>query len=181
MYINQEIAISKNEIFNKYNNLNTYTKNVINAIYGEEVCAVDLKCFYSKDIIKINGNNNIKILNKYKGKTGIYIFLDNDNIPVYIGVAGKIDSNHSIQDRLQKQFNCHSSNSTLSLNIFDTEKSYGNILTNSSKDDKKQLILNYTPKLLIINAGDLSCDNDVYTSLALEQVLISLFNSKYNK
>jgi len=65
--------------------------------------------------------------------------------------------------------------------IYEIEKLYGNILTNSSKDNKKQLILDYAPKLLVINVGDLSCDNDVYTSLALEQVLISLFNSKYNK
>ncbi|MCK5538961.1 MAG: hypothetical protein KAI79_19210 [Bacteroidales bacterium] len=180
MSINQKITISKDEILKKYDNLDTYFRNVIKALYGESN-NVNIQCFNSKDIINLNKKNTIKMLSPYKNKTGVYIFLDDNDIPVYIGVAGKVGGCHSIKNRLQKQFNCDSTNGTLSKNIYDIETLIGNILINSNQIDKKKLILKYAPKLLVIEVGDLINPDDINISLALEQVLISLFNSKYNK
>jgi len=179
--INEEIIISKDEIFRRYTNLNSYTQDIINKLYGERINNIDILNFLSSNIINLDGSNNIQMLNSYQDKTGVYIFLNEENIPVYIGVAGKRNSNHSIKDRLQKQFNCNTSNSTLSKNISDIESLCGNSLRNVLKQDRKQLILDYAPKLIVINVGNLSCIDDVNKSLALEQILISIFNSKYNK
>ncbi len=181
MSIQEEIIISKDEILSKYQNLSTYVKNVINAIYGEDISGIDLKCFYSSTIINTDGKNNMGVLTSYKKKTGVYIFLDNNSMPVYIGVAGKIGGEHSIQKRLQKQFNCHKTNGTLALNIAEIEEAYGTNIGNTSKKDRKNLILNYAPNLLVICVGELENDDDIRTSLSLEKILISLFNSKYNK
>jgi len=183
MSINKKIIISKEQILEKYLNLDDYFKSVIATLYGEETTlTVKMKCFECKNIVNKEGDNDIKILEEYQNKTGVYIFLDNDNIPVYIGLAGKVGGSHDIKQRLQKQFNCNGTNSTLYKNIEEIE----NILQNSSVPsesmaDKKELILEFAPKLLVIEVGELNINGDVLRAQSLETLLISLFNSKYNK
>ncbi len=118
----------------------------------------------------------------YKEKTGVYIFLDNDNIPVYVGVAGKVGGDHDIKQRLQKQFNCDNTNATLSINIEEIESILQSIQINCpKKKDKKELILKYASKLLVIEVGDISSADEVQKAQSLEILLIALFNAKYNK
>ena len=164
----------------EYNNLDNLFKNVIKTLYGQE-SPMEFKKVLSTNIININGENNLKSLNEFDGSTGVYIFLNKNHIPVYIGVAGKQGSTHSLKDRLQKQFNCHESNATLAKNIVDIESLLQNkSIPNSSVKDRKKLISEYAPTLIIIDMGTLNNSN-VKNSLALEQILISIFNSKYNK
>jgi len=134
----------------------------------------------AKDIINIKGDNNLEKLNPFKKDIGVYIFLDEDNFPVYIGVAAEKESKHSLRDRLQKQFNCNLSNSTISKNISTIEKIYGNSIDDETLEKKKLLLLKYAPKLLVIPIGELNEPENISKALELEKLLISLYNSKYN-
>ena len=129
------------------------------------------------------GNNNLRKLDSYSDKSGVYIFLDEDNIPVYIGVAGKIGGMHSIKDRLGVQLKCDLSNATLIKNILSV-----NVLLqdtkhqeNTTNNEFKKLILEFSPRFIVISLGNVTHDSSVKNANVIEQSLIAIFNSKYNK
>lgn len=178
MSINSKIEISKDKILNKYNEFDDYFRKVILSLCGD-MNEINLQYFHTNKIVTVCGNN-IKILKNFSNSTGVYIFLDKDNVPVYIGVAGIEGSRQPLQERLRKHFKCRT-DSNLSKNIYEIETIYGNKLANTSENDKKQLILDYAPKLLIIKVGELGNSVAAKKASSLEILLISLFNSKYNK
>lgn len=64
MSINQEIIITKNKILEKYSNMNTFFKNVILTLYGEDDdFNINMKCFEVKNIINLNENNDLLAFN----------------------------------------------------------------------------------------------------------------------
>jgi hypothetical protein len=169
-------------VMNTYPNLDVYYRNILRGIFGFQSDTL-IQCYYSKDIIKFDEANTLKgVLDNLNNKCGIYIFLNKFNSPVYIGVAGEKNSKHSLYDRLQKQFNCGERNGTLSKNIVEIKQLLQNKQFNaSSKDEYKQFILDYAPKLLVIPLGSISNENNKFNALNLEKILIAVLNSKYNK
>jgi hypothetical protein len=182
--IKQNINISYDTIIDNYNKLNCLFLNVIKALYRKayDESLFCVQSFESKNIINIDAYNTLRELDLYKNKTGIYIFLDENIVPVYIGEAGKQGGKHSLKDRLGVQFKCDPSNATLAKNISTIETLLQNtkVAKNDLQKEMKQLILKYAPTFIVISLGDITEDN-VKNARAIEQVLIALFNSKYNK
>lgn len=183
--LESNINISYNTIIKNYN-LNSDLKKTIKGLYDGIY-----PTFITSSIIILGdkSTNYLDSLNDFINKTGVYIFLNNDNVPVYIGVAGEKASKQSLKARLSLQLNGNKSNSTLAKNIKEIEELLNNTdFTYFHSDDElnktnyKQLILDYAPKFIVIDKGILSHDNDnAKESLSLEKALIAIFNSKYNK
>lgn len=177
-----DIEINLAKILKDNINLPNSIKIIIESLYSKSING-NIEIFNSCDMINIESEksrNNLNILDDYKNNTGVYIFLNND-LPVYIGVAGNnVKSNHSIKDRVGVHLKCDD-NATLPNNIYTIETLLGNDVINLTKINRKNLILTYAPKLIIINIGLLHNEQDIKKSNDLEQLLISLFNSKYNK
>ena len=177
----KQIVVSKNEILNKYNNLNEKVKSIIEKLYEIDKYQKEYKLTNEINIKKfiidsnflenIRNNNELK---KYKEKTGVYIFLK-ENIPVYIGFSGQVNKKQSLYERIvDKHF---STNDDLVKSIKKIER-----LLNPNgliKDNRKSLILEYTSSLVVIDCSD-KTDINVKFAQDLEVILIALFNSKYN-
>lgn len=181
----EQITIPKKHILNKYKNLDEKVKNIIQQLYtidkyDEEyqVRNFDMKTKKVKieNIINENGQNSYKkYLNFIKEKTGVYIFLDKNNKPVYIGFGGQVDKEQSLYERIRsKQL---SSNDTLIKNI--NEKESCDLDTSKSWERKKFLLKNIS-SLIIIDCGT-QIEENVRFAQSLEIILIALFNPKYNK
>lgn len=177
----EKITISKYKILTKYSNLDEKIKTIIEKLYGIEEFNkeyqlsnnLNIKAFKIDKIFldNIKSNNELK---KYENKTGVYIFLK-DNIPVYIGFSGQVNKKQSLYERIvDKHF---STDDDLVKTIKKIEKLLnpnGLILNN-----RENLILEYTSSLIVIDCSD-KTDVNVKFAQALEMILISLFNSKYN-
>ena len=178
--INSNIIISYEEIISKYNKLGSFYVSILKGIYGKEA-NFSIVPFKTKKFISLNSYNNLSGLDYYKNKIGVYIFLDKNQVPVYIGVAGEENSTHSLKDRLQKQLNCNKSNSTISKNIAVIETILQNREMNNELNALKNLLLEYAPNFLVIEVGSIGDNEAAKKALELEVFLIALFNSKYNK
>jgi hypothetical protein len=178
--INSNIIISYEEIISKYNKLDSFYVSILKGIYGKETNS-SIVFFKTEKFINLNSCNNLSGLNYYYNKIGVYIFLDKNKVPIYIGVAGEINSKHSLQGRLKKQLNCNQSNSTISKNIAVIETIFQNREMNNGLNTPKNLLLEYAPNFLVIEVGDIGDNEAVKKALELEVFLIALFNSKYNK
>lgn len=180
-----QIIISKDEILTKYRNLDKKVKNIIQKLYTidkydkeyqVENFDMRIKKVKIENIINENGKNSYKkYLDFIKEKTGVYVFLDKNNKPLYIGFGGQIDKEQSLYERISsKQL---SSNDTLIKNINEKE----NCGSDTSKScERKKLLLKYTSSLIIIDCG-IQIEENVRFAQSLEVILIALFNSKYNK
>jgi len=173
--------ISYKSLLAQYEKMDDLYRQIIYCLYkSKRECrnnSFSMSYYEVDKLIKIGSSNELTMLDKLQNKCGVYIFLDKGNTPVYIGVAAKIDSKHSLKDRLQKQLNSNT-NSTLSLNINEYEKyNYGL----SQQNDFKKLILEYAPKLITISMGKLKNKEAINRSLALEKILIALLDPEYNK
>jgi len=182
----ENIVLSKDNILNKYSNLEYIYKDAIEVIYGKQKS--NLFTIYNfdnvgNDIIdsycrsKNDKDNNTKCA--LRKKTGVYLFIDKDEI-VYIGVGGtgktddilkRIDAEVRVYDKT------NNSNATLSKNISDVDS----LLLNKDVTYKDSLDKIKTLKLLVISIGNMSKQKNKLISKSLEQVLIALFNSRYNK
>lgn len=179
--IANKIIISKDEILNKYSNLDAKVKVIIEKLYEIKefnkeytlLINVNIKAFKVDEsfLDNIKSNNELK---KYENKTGVYIFLK-DNIPVYIGFSGQKDKEQSLYGRIvNKQL---STNDNLVKKIKKIEKLLNPNLT--LLEDRKKLVLEYTSSLIVIDFGKQETNNIKFAQ-ALEVILIALFNSKYN-
>ena len=185
--IKNNIDISYEYIKKNYNFKSIFIKETISILFEKQKLSNNeyVKQYRTADIIiepndkELKPYNNLKPLDAYKEKTGVYIFLDINNIPVYIGVAGEKNSKQHLRKRLEQHFNC---NSGLTKTIIEIENLLKNKKFKKTEDRKilKKKLLEYCPKFLVIDCGNLNNDN-VQESLDLEKCLIAIFNSKYNK
>lgn len=188
--IKETISISKNEILAKHSQMNQYFMDCIKALYGECVQGVDIKCFLPCNIIKASKQNNYSVLEDLKKKSGCYIFLNKEQIPVYIGIGGKVLNKQDLYKRITQELSSYvkkgsnqkteyakNSGATLSKNIQEIDA----LLTNNqvSPDDSVETIKTFG--LITINVGSITVKNSVNNSQALESILIALFHPKYNK
>lgn len=191
--LKNRILISKDEILTKYINLNEKVKFIIEKLYDDSIDEHELKLFNItikkirlSDMIKLNIQNSYKNLEFVQKKTGVYLFLDKDENPVYIGFGGR-GKKQDLKERIKKHFSGNESVSKLITNIKEIENYLNN--TNLENTEFKNILLDYTPFLIVIDCGNMYKDkismekneDNVKFAQALEVILISLFNSKYNK
>lgn len=175
------------EILEKYQDMNKYFRDIIEAIWG------DYDSNNSKLIIKrYDSSHGIDISEDEVGKTGCYIFLC-DGIPVYIGVGGhKIykkkkkkqnqnckKKNWDLQCRVKQELKKYTNNTgaTLSKNI----KEIDTLLEGKeiSADDSVEKIKKF--QLITIVVGKRNKKEARENAKKLETILIALFHPKYNK
>ncbi|PIE80805.1 MAG: hypothetical protein CSA15_01485 [Candidatus Delongbacteria bacterium] len=101
--INEKILISKDDILSQYSSMNKYFIKCIRALYGESIDDVKLDKFNPSKIINDNGNNNLSSLDILKDRTGVYIFVNNEKVPVYIGVGGKKVEGQDLKTRIGQE------------------------------------------------------------------------------
>lgn len=191
--LKNRILISKDEILTKYINLNEKVKFIIEKLYDDSIDEHELKLFNItikkirlSDMIKLNIQNSYKNLEFVQKKTGVYLFLDKDENPVYIGFGGR-GKKEDLKERIKKHFSGNESVSKLITNIKEIENYLNN--TNLENTEFKNILLDYTPFLIVIDCGDMyknkismeKNEDNVKFAQALEVILIALFNSKYNK
>lgn len=94
--IKKQILISKDEIRNKHNYFDLRVKNIIEKMYDDSIDEHELKLFNIRikkiklsDMINLDIQNSYKSLEFAKKKTGVYLFLDKDENPVYISFSGR--------------------------------------------------------------------------------------------
>jgi hypothetical protein len=187
--INDNYSIAKDSILAKYKNIDVFFRDCINALYGEGNTNIEVNCFLSSNIVVKNSKYKLSILNSLKTKTGVYIFLDNESIPVYIGIGGqKVNAKQDLKVRISQELRAYCQNNvttnyskdsgaTLSKNI----QNIDTLLTNNqvSPDDSVETIKSFS--LITIAVGAITDENSVNNSQALETILIALFHPKYNK
>lgn len=191
--IKKQIVISKDEILNKHKYFDLRVKNIIEKLYDDSIDEHELKFFNIRikkielsDMIKLSIQNSYKSLEFLKKKTGVYLFLDKDENPVYVGFSGRGEK-QDLKEKIIKHFSKNKSVSKLISNIKEIENYLNNI--NLGDTEFKEILLNYTPFLIVIDCGNMyknetsmeKNENNVKFARALEVILISLFNSKYNK
>lgn len=191
--IKKQILISKDEIFKKYNYIDLRVKNIIEKLYDDSIDEHELKLFNItikkirlSDMIELNIQNSYKNLEFVKKKTGVYLFLDKNENPVYIGFGGRGEK-QDLKERIIKHFSKNKSVSKLITNIKEIENYLNN--TNLEDTEFKNILLDYTSFLIVIDCGDMyknkismeKNEDNVKFAQALEVILIALFNSKYNK
>lgn len=137
----------------------------------------NLECFELAKVIDKNASNNYSSLKQEYFKddekqAGVYIFLNSCKEPVYVGLSGVKEKN--VQSNLfQRITNQLTKSSHLLKNIVDVE----NILNKNLKlEQDKAHILTYAPYLLVY-----SCDKDIEKAQALELILLSTLQLKYNR
>ena len=212
--IAKQIVISESEILNKYSNLNEKVKFIIEKLYEIDKYQEEYKVtneikiktiLVDKELLEKNNS----FLKDYKNKTGVYIFLNNNNIPVYIGFSGK-GKKQNLKKRIENQLSAKDNNySNIVTNIIKIEKEldYINLKNhfNNIEDiieilrlredyhkkrteilpeidfkELQRILLKYTSSLIIVCIGSKENEENVKFAQALEVILIALFNSKYN-
>lgn len=184
-----DIHISKDSILQEYSNMDVFFKSAIESLYsGISSEVVEVLEVRAIDLINDNGINNLEHIDDCQGKTGVYVFLGEDNLPKYIGKGGTSNSNDIVAKDLRYrisqelcQFRVNNQN-TLSKNIIEVES-----LLHSKKispADSIEIIKNFKVRILI--AGErLVLGNPNKTMIkkveALELILIALLPSRYNK
>ncbi len=168
-------------IEHKYNSKNYENsldiKTYLDILYSTDILSNDcIKKFNTNDFIQTDKPfQKYSKLNEYKDCTGIYIFLNADCIPVYVGVGGEKNGKQDLMKRLTQHF---PASSHLAKNIKETEKVLG---IDTSDKTPKEIMLKYAPELLIVNIGALSDEDSCRKSNNLEKALISLWNCRYNR
>jgi len=168
--IKEIISISKEEILEKYCEMDDYYKNIIKALYGEKLDRYDLDF----TINEYKAGFTIDDLNNEKGKVGCYIFIE-DMVPVYIGVGGT--EKRGLKDRIaqeRRKFEKEGKGdkgATLSQNIQEID--------GLSAEESVEKIKKFQLIAIIVGERDKRCDR--YKAQALEAILIALFHPKYNK
>ena len=82
-----EIKISQLDIDNKYNNIDSFFRSWIDALYSNSLNDKEIIELEVSEVM-LNSKNDYTSIKKSKNKTGIYIFLDQDGYPKYIGKGG---------------------------------------------------------------------------------------------
>lgn len=170
--IKEIISISKEEILEKYCEMDDYYKNIIKALYGEKLDRYDLDF----TINEYKAGFTIDDLNNEKGKVGCYIFIE-DMVPVYIGVGG-IGTKKDLKNRVRQELKSSEKDTgaTLSRNIQKIDA----LLEDEEVTPENSVDKINTFDLVTITVGELN-SNFVENAKKLEAILIALFHPKYNK
>jgi len=185
-YLIGEISITKDKIIGEYKNMDSFYINCIEGLYGKYNKNIN---FYNlSKIIKQNADNDLTDLKKLNSKTGVYLFVNKTNEPVYIGIGGEKVNSQDLKTRIGQEFRAYTkkgevskyskdSGATLSKNIREID----NLLENkkNSPDNSIEKIKSFS--LITITVGEVKTKKDVLKSRALETILIALFHPKYNK
>lgn len=129
--IAKQIVISEIEILNKYSNLNEKVKFIIEKLYEIDKYQEEYKVTNEIKIKTILVDKELLEKSKsfskdYRDKTGVYIFLNNNNIPVYIGFSGK-GKKQDLKKRIENQLSAKDNNcSNLVYNIIKIEEKLDN-------------------------------------------------------
>ncbi len=176
------ININNATILSLVNNLDTFYRNIVQDLLTNDQDLIDLNT-----VINLNGDNRLNNLNVLNDQNGCYIFLDQNNNPIYIGKTGAGES-HSVKKRVSIHLRANitaNGNSTLVKNIREIEgllqnnNAIRNIPENNISD-LKQLILDYAPKLIVITTGKITDPISGQRSKELEKILVALMRPKYN-
>lgn len=175
--------ILEKDILLKYKNMDIFFLNCIKSLSGAKNIDIQQDYFFSKDMLK-QGRNDLSSLKKLINKTGVYIFLDSNNIPVYIGKGGtsKEIGGRDLKYRIGQELGAGNQHNTLSNKIIKIEGFLQN--KKISKEDsinifiKKFSITTITVDERMINEKiNLESIDKVE---ALETILIALLSPKYN-
>ena len=189
--INENISISKEQIQTNYQQMDIFFKNGISALYGDNVEEnFEVNCFLPCNIIKESGKNSYKCFNTLKNKSGVYLFLNNNTEPVYIGIGGEKLNGQDLERRLIQEVNVYvkkdsnfktkyakNSGATLSKNIQDIDS----ILENNEVTPDNSIERIKLFSILTLSVGKINDKNSVLKSRSFETILIALFKPKYNK
>lgn len=160
--------ISQDNILNAYTNLDQFFREIIKLLYQQE-SSDRIEKFIAKDYKSVR--------NKFTNKTGVYIFLNEEMIPVYIGEGG-IEKKDDLKERLNHQIVRAPKDKakTLLKNIKDIEE----LLQNRPIENDEALKMINEFYVLVVITGDMGTEAVKQTN-ALETILIALYGPKYNK
>jgi len=171
--------MAKELITDKFDLLNNLFKDVINAIEEDKFSNGTLLCAQPNKIISATSQNNYDTIISTKETVGIYLFLNSDGLPTYIGKGGTSRSSNGkdLYFRLQQELGSGNKHNTLSNNIKE--------ISNVSEEQSLELIKSFTLKILILGNRTNSSENInkeiILKSEAIETLLIALFDPVYNK
>lgn len=180
-----DYIISKDTVLNDYQNMEIFFKAKIEELYNK-----NNSCCYLYPSKIINQNKyKLSSLANLKNKTGVYIFLNQNSIPVYIGIGGqKIGGGQDLKARISQELRAYVTNkqtthyskdsgATLSKNIQEIDSLLNNSIVTPDNSIEKMKVFT----VIVIIVGDLNNKYDVLRSRALETICIALFHPQYNK
>lgn len=147
---------------------------ILKKIDNDKNNKVTYELFEIEDVKKLKE----ELKKKYKNITGVYVFLDEKDIPKYVGEST------NLSQRLSYQLTGNNNNSTLVKNIIANREDLDYEFKEEIKKfveefEIKELILKNFSKLIIINCD--SSENKINFSKALERILIYFFSPTFNK
>lgn len=184
-----EETIKKNDIIAKITLVNEKAKAIVECLYdyNSEYLAYfhDYNASEIREIIEENRANKTRnifpMLQPLKGETGVYLFFNSENIPIYVGVGG-IGKNDDLYVRVRNECKIHSESysedtgATLSINIKKELE-----LLNQYKDDNQIKSLINSFRIIAINLGKMNVSSNQDFANYLESLLIILFRPQYNR
>jgi len=178
----EEVTISQKRILQTYSSLPEEYRKIIETLYTGIPQNQIYQIFKVDELIRPNRGNNLIPLKELKDKVGVYIFINENCEPVYVGLTGRKEkSSQSLRDRLQKQLNGNEDNSTLAKNIREIESLLNTINEKEKPKELKEWIVMYTTYIIVIITGELKDNEAIKKAQNLETVLIALLRPKYNK
>lgn len=176
------IRIEKQKVLTTILHLCERTKHIVHSLYTGDGEFLTVKCSVVRELIESNQkgkkHNPFNMLSGVRGATGVYLFIDNDGVPVYIGKGGtgkKDDLAIRVRNEC-KIFPCEDTGATLSKNIKGQHK-----LLNQELGDSKVACMIRELEVTVINVGKMTDSDSQSFAAYLESLLLLLFKPKYNK
>lgn len=175
-------------ILTEYDALSEYFKSAIKAIFNGESDLFEVIDVKANTLITDDNRNNLARLSACKEKTGIYVFLNREDQPLYVGKGGTSRNNDGnakdLSYRISQELRGYNGNSqnTLSKNIMDVDSIlYDKQIT---MEDSINKIKNMKIRILVTGSrlenGTVNIDM-IKKVEALETILIALLPAIYNK
>ena len=177
-----ENRILRQDVLDKIDSVCERSKSIISSLYSSTSGLLVCKCCCIREIIEQNKANNTRnrfpMLSDATNKTGVYLFINSEYVPVYIGVGG-VGKSDDLADRVRNECKLYPSEdtgATLSKKI----KENSSLLCNKLSDDQIiSMICSF--EVIVIDLGKMdNPDNQKFASY-LESLLILLFKPLYNK
>ena len=177
-----ENRIMKQDVLDKIESVCERSKSIINSLYSNQNDLLVIKCCCIREIIENNKANNTRnrftMLQEVSNATGVYLFINSEHVPVYIGVGG-VGKSDDLADRVRNECKLHpneDSGATLSKNI----KENSRLLCNELSDEQiKSMICSF--EVVVIKVGEMNEPENQKFANYLESLLILLFKPLHNK
>ena len=177
-----ENRIMKQDVIDKIESVCERSKSIINSLYSKYNDLLVCECCCIRDIIENNKAKNTRkrfpMLQGVSKATGVYLFINSERVPVYIGVGG-VGKSDDLAVRVRNECKLYpneDSGATLSKNI----KENSRLLCNELSDEQiKSMICSF--KVVVINVGEMNEPESQKFANYLESLLILLFKPLYNK